>query len=61
MNSDEPVISSFELRYLNIFNRAASLSPTVILKLSVDIPIVVEFQIGKCGFLKFFLAPKISD
>ena len=43
MNSDEPVISSFELRYLNIFNRAASLSPTVILKLSVDIPIVVEF------------------
>ena len=58
---DEPVISSFALRYLNLFNKAASLSPTVTLKLSADTPIVVEYKIDKLGSLKFFLAPKIND
>jgi len=58
---DEPVSSSFALRYLNLFNRAASLSPTVTLKLSADTPIVVEYKIAKLGHLKYFLAPKIND
>ena len=46
MNSEDPVISTFELRYLNIFNKATSLSPTVILKLTEDVPMVIEFQIN---------------
>ncbi len=58
---DEPVTSAFALRYLNLFNKAASLSPTVCLKLSADTPIVVEFKIAKLGSLKYFLAPKIDD
>ena len=58
---DEPVNSAFALRYLNLFNKAASLSPTVCLKLSADTPIVVEFKIAKLGSLKYFLAPKIDD
>jgi len=58
---DDPVNSSFALRYLNLFNKAASLSPTVTLKLSADTPVVVEYKISKLGSLRFFLAPKISD
>ena len=58
---DDPVTSSFALRYLNLFNKAATLTPTVSLKISPDTPIVVEFRIEKLGFLKFFLAPKIND
>ena len=46
MNSKDSVTSTFELRYLNIFNKATSLSPTVILKLTEDVPMVVEFQIS---------------
>ena len=46
MNSEDSVTSTFELRYLNIFNKAISLSPTVILKLTEDVPMVVEFQIS---------------
>ena len=45
---------------INIFNKATSLSPTVILKLTEDVPMVVEFQISEIGLLKFFLAPKIN-
>jgi len=58
---DEPVNSSFALRYLNLFNKAATLSPTVTLKLSNETPIVVEYKIAKLGSLKYFLAPKIND
>jgi len=49
------------LRYLNIFNKAATLCPTVTLKLTADTPIVVEYKIGKLGSVKYFLAPKIND
>ena len=58
---DEPVTSSFALRYLNIFNKAATLSPQVTLKLTADTPIVVEYKIEKLGSVKYFLAPKIND
>jgi proliferating cell nuclear antigen len=31
------------------------------LKLSSDVPIVVEYKIEKLGSVKYFLAPKIDD
>lgn len=56
----EPVSMAFALRYLNLFNKASSLGDTVILSMSPEVPIVVQFgfQIGE---LKYFLAPKISE
>ena len=58
---DEPVNLSFALRYLNLFNKASNLSPSVTLHLSNETPLVVEYQIDKLGSLKFYLAPKIND
>ena len=58
---DEPVLLSFALRYLNLFNKAGNLSPTVSLMLSGDSPLVVEYKIEKMGSLRYYLAPKISD
>ena len=29
--------------------------------LTKDLPIVVEYQIGEMGHIKYFLAPKIDD
>ena len=52
---------SFALRYLNMFNKASSLSNVVNLAMSPDTPLVVEYKIDKLGGLKFYLAPKISD
>ena len=58
---DDPVTSSFALRYLNIFNKASTLCEQVTLKLTADTPIVIEYKIENLGSVKYFLAPKIND
>ena len=57
----EPVKLAFALRYLNMFNKASSCSPSVSLMLSSETPLVVEYAMDKLGALKFYLAPKISE
>jgi len=57
----EPVELTFALRYLNFFTKATSLGPSVILSMSPDVPIVVEYPIEETGHIKYFLAPKIDD
>jgi len=42
---DEPINLSFALRYLNMFNKAATLSDRVTLQLGNDTPLVVEYKI----------------
>jgi proliferating cell nuclear antigen len=57
----EGVEQQFALRYLNMFNKASSLSTFTRLCLHQEQPLVVEFKIESLGVLKYFLAPKISD
>lgn len=57
----EAVSQQFALRYLNMFNKAASISTFTRLCLHQEQPLVVEFKIDNLGVLKYFLAPKISD
>jgi proliferating cell nuclear antigen len=57
----EAVEQQFALRYLNMFNKASSLSTFTRLCLHQEQPLVVEFKIENLGVLKYFLAPKISD
>lgn len=56
----ENVNMAFALRYLNLFNKAANLGDTVVLSMSPEVPIVVQFDFT-IGELKYFLAPKISE
>jgi len=58
---EEPVELTFALRYLNFFTKATSLGPTVILNMSPEVPIVVEYPIGESGHIKYYLAPKIDE
>jgi len=69
---DEKISLNFALRYLTMFAKASSLSKYVNLKLSPDVPLVVEYKIVKddsekkedeeaFGYLRFYLAPKIDD
>ena len=41
--------------------QAATLSTRVTLCMSSDIPLKLEFKIGKIGSLRYYLAPKIED
>jgi proliferating cell nuclear antigen len=58
---DEPVELTFALRYLNFFTKATTLGPVVVISMSPDVPIVVEYPIEQIGHIKYYLAPKIDD
>jgi len=57
----EPCTVTFAIKYLNTFAKASPLSSQVILSLSNDVPIVVEYKIEEIGFVRYYLAPKIDD
>lgn len=63
MTVEDPVNLSFALRYLTSFGKAATLSDTVTLSLSADVPLVVSFDLEdeRKGNVSFFLAPKIDE
>lgn len=57
----EPVQLTFAVKYLNLFTKATSLSGSVSLSMSNDVPLVVEYKIEDMGHIKYFLAPKIDE
>ena len=61
IDMEEPVELTFALRYLNLFTKATSLGPSVVISMSPDVPIVVEYPIAEIGHVKYYLAPKIDD
>mmetsp|Transcript_3351 Transcript_3351/g.7005 ORF Transcript_3351/g.7005 Transcript_3351/m.7005 type:complete len:264 (-) Transcript_3351:98-889(-) len=61
IDMEEPVELNFALRYLNFFTKATALSDSVVIAMSPDVPIVVEYGISECGYVKYFLAPKIEE
>lgn len=61
IDMEEPVELTFALRYLNLFTKATSLGPSVIISMSPDVPIVIEYPISDMGHIKYFLAPKIDE
>mmetsp|Transcript_62443 Transcript_62443/g.92801 ORF Transcript_62443/g.92801 Transcript_62443/m.92801 type:complete len:172 (+) Transcript_62443:525-1040(+) len=61
IDMDEPVELTFALRYLNFFTKATGLGPTVVISMSPEVPIVVEYPIEEVGHIKYYLAPKIDE
>lgn len=58
---EKPVELQFAMRYLLLFTRATALSPSVTLSMTPEIPLVVEYQIENLGYVRYYLAPKMSD
>jgi proliferating cell nuclear antigen len=61
INMEEPVDLNFALRYLNFFTKATPLAENVVISMSPDVPVVVEYPIEEFGHVKFYLAPKIEE
>lgn len=61
IDMQEPVSLTFALRYLNSFTKATSLAPSVLIKLSKELPVVVEYKIADMGHVRYYLAPKIDE
>ncbi|KAJ7723463.1 proliferating cell nuclear antigen, N-terminal domain-containing protein [Mycena maculata] len=58
MNSH--VSLTFSLKYLVNFSKSASLTSTVELRMSNDVPLLVAYDFGQ-GYVRYYLAPKIGD
>ncbi|EMR11744.1 proliferating cell nuclear antigen [Pneumocystis murina B123] len=57
---NEPVSLTFSLKYLVNFTKATPLADTVILSMSNEVPLMVEYKM-EGGYLRFYLAPKINE
>ena len=55
----EPV--TFTYTYLNMFTNVSCLFAQVSLSMSPNMPLVVEYNIGEIGHIRYYLAPKIED
>ena len=64
---DQPVTihgtmsASFASRYLVTFLRAANISKKIRVNLHSELPVMFEYEFAENSFIKFFLAPKITD
>ena len=47
-------------RYLNMFTKASCLASQVSLSMSPDVLLMVEYNIGEIGQVRYNLAPKIK-
>ena len=49
----EPVTLTFACRYLNMFTKASCFAAQVSLSMSPDMPLVVEYNIGEIGHIRY--------
>ena len=59
--TEETPALEFAMRYMCLFAKAAAVAPKVVLGMAPNLPICLTFPIEDCGFLKFYLAPKMMD
>ncbi|KAG7572989.1 Proliferating cell nuclear antigen PCNA C-terminal [Arabidopsis suecica] len=58
---NEPVSLSFGLRYMNLFTKATPLSETVTIRLSSELPVMVEYKVAPMGYIRYYLARKMEE
>lgn len=61
-NDDNQITQgSFLLKHLVMFTKCTSLSPTVLLYLKNDFPLIIEYKISSLGCIRLCLAPISND
>lgn len=58
---EKSVTLTFALKYLTQFTKATPLSDTVKFCMQEDLPMLVEYNFGDAGYVRYYLAPKIGD
>lgn len=60
-NSEQITQGNFLLKHLVMFTKCSSLSPTVLLYLKNDFPLIIEYKISSLGCIRLCLAPISND
>jgi proliferating cell nuclear antigen len=58
---ETPIKQTFALRYLGNFCKASTLSTVTTVRLYENAPFDIEYPLDDLGFIKFYLAPKITE
>ena len=58
IRSKEEVSLTFELRLMNSFSKASTLSDQVTISLSSKLPAVVEYKIAEMGYIRYYMLPR---
>ena len=53
----EKISLTFDLRYLNSFSKASTLSDQVTIKLSSNLAVVFEYKIAEMGYIRYYVMP----
>jgi proliferating cell nuclear antigen len=53
--------STYSLKYLSLFSKASNLANTLTLYIHDSHPLILEFDVGSLGTLKFLLSPIVED
>ena len=61
MKVSGPLESSFSLKYINTFCKAANVSKTVALRLSPEQPLLLKYEFAEDSYISFFLAPRYEE
>jgi len=56
-----PMSASFASRYLVTFMKAANISKKIRVNLHSELPVMFEYEFAEKSFIKFYLAPKITE
>ncbi|KNC86325.1 proliferating cell nuclear antigen [Sphaeroforma arctica JP610] len=57
----EPISLSFATKFLVQFSKSAALNESVTLNLGDGVPLMVEYPMKEMGYVRFYLAPKLSN
>lgn len=57
-DNDKIIQGVFNLKYLSLFSKCSSLSPTINIYLKNNYPIILGFRVGSLGIVRLCLAPK---
>ncbi|ORY88142.1 proliferating cell nuclear antigen, N-terminal domain-domain-containing protein [Leucosporidium creatinivorum] len=60
INLQQAVSLTFSIKYLANFAKSTSLSDYVVLHMSNEVPLLVEYDFGQ-GHIRYYLAPKIAE
>ena len=56
-----PLDSTFSLKYINTFAKAANVSKTVFIRVSPQQPLVLKYEFAEDSYISFFLAPRFEE
>jgi proliferating cell nuclear antigen len=59
-DKEDPISGRFALKFLQMFAKAQSLSPNVVIYFKKDYPLVLLYKMSELGELKFALAPRLA-